>query len=85
MQLLRQVFLEMMMFGKTGTTNSGLDNWYVAFDGKTFYAIWFGVDAQRKDKNLRLSGASSAFRIYQNFIQYRGKQIYELYCSEQSI
>lgn len=76
---------QVMMFGKTGTTNSGLDNWYVAFDGKTFYAIWFGVDANRKDKKLRLSGASSAFRIFQNFLQFRGKQIYELYCAENSI
>lgn len=76
---------QIMMFGKTGTTNSGLDNWYIAFDGKTFYATWFGVDSDRKDKKLRLSGASSAFRIFQNFLQYRGKQIYELYCSEKTI
>lgn len=71
---------QVMLFGKTGTTNSGLDNWYIAFDGKVFYAIWFGVDGDRKNKKLKLSGASSAFRIFQDFIEYRGKQIYELYC-----
>ncbi len=73
---------EIMMFGKTGTTNKGLDNWYVAFDGKVFYAIWYGVDSQRAGKTLRLAGATSAFRIFQNFQLYRGKQLYELYCHD---
>lgn len=71
-----------LMFGKTGTTNKGLDNWYIAFDGKTFYAIWFGVDSDRTDKVLRLAGATSAFKIFQNFQIMRGKQFYELYCHE---
>ena len=69
-----------LIFGKTGTTNNGLDNWYIAFDGKVFYAIWFGVDSDRKDKRLRLAGATSAYRIFQDFQTNRGKQIYELYC-----
>lgn len=71
---------EILLFGKTGTTNQGLDNWYIAFDGKVFYAVWFGVDADRKNKKLRLAGATSAYRIFQNFQLYRGKQITELYC-----
>ncbi len=72
---------KILMFGKTGTTNNGLDNWYVAFDGKVFYAIWFGVDSKRSGKKLRLAGATSAYRIFQNFQLYRGKQLYELYCN----
>jgi penicillin-binding protein 1B len=73
---------DILMFGKTGTTNDGLDNWYIAFDGKVFYAIWFGVDSKRQGKKLRLAGATSAYRIFQNFQIYRGKQLYELYCND---
>ncbi len=69
-----------LIFGKTGTTNNGLDNWYIAFDGQNFYATWFGVDSQRAGKKLRLYGSNSAFRIFQNFIQYRGKQVSEFVC-----
>jgi len=75
-----EVMKNVLIFGKTGTTNNGLDNWYIAFDGKVFYAIWFGVDSDRKDKKLRLAGATSAYRIFQDFQTNRGKQIYELYC-----
>ena len=75
-----EVMKNVLIFGKTGTTNNGLDNWYIAFDGKVFYAIWFGVDSDRKDKRLRLAGATSAYRIFQDFQTNRGKQIYELYC-----
>jgi len=75
------IIKEILLFGKTGTTNNGLDNWYIAFDGKVFYAVWFGVDGDRKDKKLRLAGATSAYRIFQNFQLYRGKQITELYCN----
>lgn len=77
-----KVMKNVLIFGKTGTTNNGLDNWYIAFDGKVFYAVWFGVDSQRKDKKLRLAGATSAYRIFQKFQTNRGKQIYELYCHE---
>jgi penicillin-binding protein 1B len=75
-----EVMKNVLIFGKTGTTNNGLDNWYIAFDGKVFYAVWFGVDSDRKDKKLRLAGATSAYRIFQDFQTNRGKQIYELYC-----
>jgi len=69
-----------LIFGKTGTSNNGLDNWYFAFDGRTYYTIWFGVDSERQDKNLRLTGANSAFAIFQDFINHRGKQITEIHC-----
>ncbi len=67
-------------FGKTGTTNKGLDNWYVAFDGKYIYAIWFGIEGSREGEKLRLSGASSSFQIFQDFQVYRGKRFNELGC-----
>ncbi len=68
------------IFGKTGTTNNGLDNWYFAYDGKEVYVIWFGVDSDRNKHDLRISGASTAFMIFQDFINNRGKQISEILC-----
>ncbi|MEX0799291.1 MAG: hypothetical protein WD025_07590, partial [Bacteriovoracaceae bacterium] len=75
-----KVIKQSLIFGKTGTTNKGLDNWYIAFDGQNFYAIWFGVDSAREGKDLKLYGSNSAFKIFQNFIQYRGKQVSEFFC-----
>lgn len=69
-----------LIFGKTGTTNNGLDNWYIASDGERFYAIWFGVDSARENKELKLYGSNSAFRIFQYFISYRAKQLRDFYC-----
>jgi penicillin-binding protein 1B len=71
------------VFGKTGTTNNGLDNWYFAFDGKRVYVIWFGVESQRDKYDLRLSGAVSSYLIFQNFMNSRGKQISEVVCTNQ--
>ncbi|MBD66893.1 MAG: hypothetical protein CME62_16950 [Halobacteriovoraceae bacterium] len=69
------------IFGKTGTSNNGLDNWYFAFDGRNYYVLWFGVESERDKQNLaRVSGAVSSFLIFQNFINHRGKQISEIIC-----
>lgn len=69
-----------LVFGKTGTSNNGLDNWYFAFDGRQLYVFWFGVESDRDKTNLRISGASSSFRMFQDFINHRGKQVSEVYC-----
>lgn len=69
-----------LIFGKTGTTNNGLDNWYIASDGERFYGIWFGVDSAREARELKLYGSNSAFRIFQYFISYRAKQLRDFYC-----
>lgn len=68
------------VFGKTGTSNDGLDNWYFAFDGKQIYVIWYGVESERDKHDIRISGASSSFMIFQDFINNRGKQISEIHC-----
>lgn len=68
------------IFGKTGTTNKGLDNWYFAFDGKQIYVIWYGVESSRDKYDIRISGASTSFMIFQDFIHHRGKQIAEIHC-----
>lgn len=69
------------VFGKTGTTNNGLDNWYFAFDGKSVYLVWFGVESKRDEYDLKLSGAVSSYLIFQKFLNSRGKQISEVVCT----
>jgi len=68
------------VFGKTGTSNNGLDNWYFAFDGKKVYVFYYGVESSRGELNLRLTGAVSSYMIFQEFMNLRGKQISEVIC-----
>lgn len=68
------------IFGKTGTTNNGLDTWYVYFDGKKVGVIWVGIEGNRASKSTRLSGSTSSYKIFQNFINYRGKRIDDTFC-----
>lgn len=79
-RIVREPLKSAYVFGKTGTTNKGLDNWYFAFDGKEVYVIWFGVDSERNKHNLKISGASTSFRIFQEFLNNRGKLISEILC-----
>jgi penicillin-binding protein 1B len=72
-----------LVFGKTGTSNNGLDNWYVAFDGKSIYVIWFGVESNRGNEKFKITGASTAYIILQNFLNNRGKQISEVHCEQE--
>ncbi len=67
-------------FGKTGTTNHGLDNWYISYDRSWLYVIWFGLEGDRRNQELRIAGSSSSFRIFQNFLLNRGKRYSELSC-----
>jgi penicillin-binding protein 1B len=67
-------------FGKTGTSNKALDNWFISFDGENLYVIWVGVESNRKSTTLRLSGATTAYNIFQNFIMWRGERFSELNC-----
>lgn len=69
-----------LIFGKTGTTNNGKDNWYVASDGNLISVVWVGIETGPEGEKYGLSGASSAFKIYQNFIVNRGKRLSEIYC-----
>ena len=68
-------------FGKTGTGNNGLDNWYVASNLKELYLIWIGYEGNRKNKRFKIAGATSAFPIYQEIIGHNGKRFRELQCA----
>jgi penicillin-binding protein 1B len=63
-------------FGKTGTTNKGIDNWFIGFDGHDLFVIWTGYEGNRNEiKSLPLYGSSTSFKIYQDIILYSGKRI----------
>lgn len=79
-KLARAPLKNAFVFGKTGTSNNGLDNWYFAYDGAQIYVFWFGVETKRNETDLRVSGATSSFLIFQDFMNRRGKQVAEVHC-----
>jgi penicillin-binding protein 1B len=74
------IMQKLRFFGKTGTTNNGYDNWYVAFDGKNISIVWVGYEGERKTKSLGLYGATTAFSVFQNFYRDRGKRFGQFGC-----
>jgi penicillin-binding protein 1B len=74
------VMQKLHFFGKTGTTNNGYDNWYVAFDGKNLTIIWVGYEGERKTKSLGLYGATTAFNVFQNYYRDHGKRFQQFGC-----
>ena len=74
------VMQKLHFFGKTGTTNNGYDNWYVAFDGKNLSIIWVGYEGERKTKSLGLYGATTAFNVFQNYYRDHGKRFQHFSC-----
>lgn len=73
-------FKLLKIFAKTGTSNKAMDNWFIGFDSKELFIIWFGQETDKNNKRLIASGATSSFRVYQDFIFNRGKRINELIC-----
>ena len=73
-------FKLLKIFAKTGTSNKAMDNWFIGYDSKELIIIWLGQETQRNSERLISSGATSSFRIYQDFIFNRGKRINELIC-----
>jgi len=74
------VMQKLRFFGKTGTSNNGYDNWYVAFDGKNLSIVWVGYEGERKTKSLGLYGATTAFNVFQNYYRDRGKRFQQFGC-----
>ncbi len=67
-------------FGKTGTTNNSLDNWFITIDDEKMKVIWVGIDGDRTDKKLNLSGSGSAFKLFQSIHMRNGKKLRPLEC-----
>lgn len=74
------IMQKLRFFGKTGTTNNGYDNWYVAFDGKNLSIVWVGYEGERKTKSLGLYGATTAFNVFQNYYRDHGKRFQQFSC-----
>ncbi len=74
------VMQKLRFFGKTGTTNNGYDNWYVAFDGKNITLIWVGYEGERKTKSLGLYGATTSFDVFQSYYRDRGRRFQQSSC-----
>ncbi len=56
-------------FGKTGTSNNGYDNWFVAYSEDSLTLIWLGHEGVRlPDQSLQLSGAWSAYKIFEKAV-----------------
>ncbi len=74
---------QMNFFGKTGTSNNGYDNWFVGFDGRELLITWVGLEGDRtKNKEFRLYGSNTAFLIFRNYYQKRGKLFNEMACQD---
>ncbi len=67
-------------FGKTGTTNKGLDSWFLTLDDDKFHAIWVGLEGDRKGKELPFSGSRIAFKLFQSYLMRSGQNIRPLNC-----
>ena len=67
-------------FGKTGTSNRGLDNWYVFFDGEMLGVIHLGHEGVRKGVELDIYGGGTAFVLFRDFVRDRGRRFNELSC-----
>jgi penicillin-binding protein 1B len=76
-------YLKKMSFmGKTGTSNNSHDNWFAFFDGELLGIFWLGVDGKHPKEKIRLSGSSTAFKIFQRWIRDRGKQFSQFRCPQ---
>jgi len=71
---------KLQFFGKTGTSNNGLDNWFLFYEGSQLGVIWVGLESGRKDADLQLYGGNTSFRVFQDYFIERGKRFGELRC-----
>ncbi len=54
------------LFGKTGTTNGGRDNWFAGFDRRYLLTVWVGRD---DNKPTGLTGARAALPVWADALQ----------------
>ncbi|MGB0453635.1 MAG: transglycosylase domain-containing protein [Bacteriovoracaceae bacterium] len=77
-------FKDFSFFGKTGTSNYGNDNWFIAFEGERLYAFWVGSSGKKSTKSLKIYGSTTSFKIFQNYFMERGKNFPILKCVQDS-
>lgn len=75
-RVVKDKLTQFKIFGKTGTTNNGFDNWFVGYDGHITYVIWTGIEEGRdKLKSLPLYGSNTSFKIFQESLLYSGRRL----------
>ncbi|WP_371376568.1 penicillin-binding protein 1B [Thalassotalea aquiviva] len=68
-QSLSWQFPDLILAGKTGTSNDLRDSWFVGYDLDTVVTTWIGRD---DNKPMGLTGSSGALSLYSNFLQKYG-------------
>ncbi len=71
---------ELDFFGKTGTSNNSLDNWFLTLDDEKIKILWVGLEGDRRGKKLELSGSRGAFKVFQDYVLRSGKKLRSLNC-----
>ncbi|WP_341501977.1 penicillin-binding protein 1B [Gallaecimonas sp. GXIMD4217] len=65
---LGQRFPNLVLAGKTGTTDDYRDSWYAGFDARDLVVIWLGKD---DNSPAGLTGATGSLRLYRRYLDYR--------------
>jgi|GEM_PF-616990 len=70
-------------FGKTGTSNNSFDNWFIGLHNGRSVLVWLGLEGKRNiSEKLYVSGASTAFRFYEQYKLRSGHAMSNLICGE---
>jgi penicillin-binding protein 1B len=67
-------------FGKTGTSNNSMDNWFVFHGGKETIITWFGYLGSRRKGPFSISGSTTSFEILKSYLLGRGKRVGQFSC-----
>ncbi|MCM2678767.1 penicillin-binding protein 1B [Echinimonas agarilytica] len=63
------LYPNVVMAGKTGSTNDYRDAWYIGIDGREVVVVWIGRDDNRP---IHMTGSAAAMSIYSHYLQQRG-------------
>ncbi len=66
---------DMVLAGKTGTSNDSRDSWFSGFDNDELMTVWIGND---DNTSTKLTGSSGALKVYDKFVSIRGVKSLDL-------
>lgn len=65
-KLKQKIPSDLMVAGKTGTTDDYRDSWFAGFSGNYLNVVWVGNDANKK---IGLSGSNGAMRVWMDIMK----------------